>query len=75
MPKITEVYAFISTDEGPGDEGIVAMKAGDSWVPMVGADQERIESLKPIARTIGRIACKRVILTKFSLREDLEEIN
>lgn len=74
MPKINEIYAFIAVGTDPSDEGIVAWKFGDSWVPLVGADMARIESLRPLAQNLARTVDKSIILTKFSLREDLEEI-
>ncbi len=73
MPKITELYAFIA-EEGPDDEGIVAMKIGDNWVPMVGADMDRIDSLKPIATKIANHYGKKITLAKFSTRTDVEVI-
>ena len=73
MPKITELYAFIA-EEGPEDEGIVAMTVGDMLMPMVGADMDRVESLRPIAENIARIYSQKIILAKFTIRTDLEEI-
>lgn len=73
MPKITELFAFIAED-GPEDEGIVAMKVGDMMMPMVGADMERVESLREIAVHIGKIYNQKIILAKFTVRTDLEEI-
>jgi len=29
MSKITEMYAFVCEDKGPGDEGIIGFKAYD----------------------------------------------
>ena len=73
MPKITELFAFIAED-GPEDEGIVAMTVGDMLMPMVGADMDRVESLRPIAENIARIYSQKIILAKFTIRTDLEEI-
>ncbi len=73
MPKITEMYAFIA-EEGPEDEGIVAMKVGNMMMPMVGGDMARIESLRPIAENIARIYGQKIILAKFTIRTDIEEI-
>ena len=73
MPKITELYAFIA-EEGPEDEGIVAMTVGDMLMPMVGTDMDRVESLRPIAENIARIYSQKIILAKFTIRTDLEEI-
>ncbi len=74
MPKIDALFAFISVDEGPEDEGIVAARMGNMWMPLVGADMDRVESLKPLAVGVARLTGKRIVLAKFSVREDLEEL-
>ncbi len=73
MPKITEMYAFIA-EEGPEDEGIIAMIVGDKWMPMLGADMKRMESLRPIAQNVATITGKKIILAKFTTRTNMEEI-
>ena len=72
-PKIGELFAFIA-EEGPEDEGIVAMMVGDKWMPMLGADMKRIESLRPIAQKIATIHGQKIILAKFTTRTNIEEI-
>lgn len=74
MPKITEMYAFITEDKGPDDEGVVAMHLGSQWMPLVGADLKRVASLKPYALDIAKKTGKKVKLIHFTHREDLEEI-
>ncbi len=74
MPKIEVIYAFISIDEGPEGEGIVAALMGDKWMPLVGADMDRVESLRPLAMEVSRITGKRIVLARFGDREDLEEL-
>ncbi len=74
MPKIDCLFAFITADTGPEDEGIVAAHMGDKWLPLVGADMDRIDSLRPLARQISQATGKNIVLAKFSVREDLEEI-
>lgn len=74
MPKIEAMYAFISVDKDPDDEGVVAAKIGATWMPLVGADQERVKSLRPIAKRIAQATKKKVILVKFHVREELEVI-
>jgi len=80
MPKITDMYAFIVEDTGPDDEGVIGIQSmeGESgeriWLPLVGADMARVNSLKPIAEGIGRQIGKKVTLVHFSNREDLEVI-
>ncbi len=74
MPKIEEMYAFVAEDTGPDDEGVVAMATGSGWLPMVGADMARAESLKSIARDISAQTGKKVKLLRFTQREDLGDV-
>ncbi len=73
MPRITEVFAFIA-EEGPENEGIVAMMVGDKWMPMLGADMKRMESLRPIAQKIAGIHGQKITLAKFTNRVHIEDI-
>lgn len=75
MPKIQEMYAFIVEDSGPDDEGVIGIQSEEGWLPLVGADMARVESLKPIARGIGNKIGKKVKLVHFTNREDLGVIN
>lgn len=52
--KITELYAFICKDE-KGEEGILGAKTPDgAWMPLIGADLERVKYYKPLADTISK---------------------
>ncbi len=72
-PKITELFAFIAED-GPEDEGIVAMMLGDKWIPMVGADMARMDSLRPVAEKIAGRHGQKIIIAKFTNRVHIEDI-
>ena len=74
MPRIEEMFAFVAEDSGPDDEGIVGMNTGAGWMPLVGADMARVESLRPIARTIAAETEVRIKLLRFTQREDLGDI-
>jgi len=74
MPKIETIFAFIAIDKAPDDEGIVAMRVGIQWMPMVGADLKRMESLKPLALKIAKETGQKITLAKFKVREDVEVI-
>ncbi|KKM15091.1 hypothetical protein LCGC14_1699510 [marine sediment metagenome] len=74
MPRIEEMYAFVAEESGPDDEGIISLRAGRHWMPLVGADMARVESLKPIAKRIGVASGKKIKLIHFSNREDLGEV-
>ena len=77
MPKIKELYAYIA-EEIKSDEGIVGATAiiGGQYgmLPLVAADRERVESLRPLVHRIANQTRKRITLVKFSVREDLETI-
>ncbi len=74
MPRITEIYAFITTDTGPDDEGIIASLVGNTWIPLVGADSARLDSLRLLATHVARELGKSVKLVRFTNREELEDI-
>jgi len=79
MPRIESMYAFIAEDTGPDDEGVIGIQAisreyAPIWLPLVGADMARANSLRPIAQGIAHKLGKKVTLVHFSNREDVELI-
>lgn len=78
MPKgkvIDRMYAFVATDED-GDEGICARfnRATGEWMPLVGADAARLESLTPIAQELADALGKPIRVLKFSTRTEVQTI-
>lgn len=74
MPRITEMYAFVSEVESPDDEVIVGMMVGDEWFPMVCTDMAQVEWWRPRAQVIATKAGKRIKILKFSNREEIGEV-
>jgi len=80
MPRIEEMYAFIVEDTGPDDEGVIGIQLppGDDgttlWLPLVGADMARVNSLRPTALGIAQQLGKPIKLVHFNNRQDLEII-
>lgn len=75
MPKIEVMYAYISHEkDDPDDEGVTAFKLAEVWLPMVGADEARMKSLKSTAQELANASRQKVTLVKFSVRTDLETI-
>lgn len=74
MPKITELYAFVACDTGPDDEGVAAFMSPTTktWMPMVAADKNRVDSLRKMAQMVADESHDVVRLIKFSVREELE---
>jgi hypothetical protein len=72
--KIEQLYAFISTDEF-GSEGVIGFATNGVFMPLVGADMDRVESLRPIAQHVANQTQKQVRLCRFHQLEELEQIN
>jgi len=71
MEKVEVMYAFVVEDKG--DEGIMGFKVSDGWMPMVGADMDRVKSLMPIAREISKVTGLPFKVLKFSTRVDITD--
>jgi hypothetical protein len=67
------MFAFLS-EEGPGEEGLVARLLGGAWLPLVGANMARVESLKRIAQEIANQTAKPIVIAKFETRTNIERI-
>lgn len=70
--KIKNIWAFVAIHDD-GDECFCSMKLGDSWFPMVMADEARIKSMRHYAAQLAKDTKRKVTLVKFSTRTDLEE--
>lgn len=68
---IDEMWAWLSVDD-EGEGVLAGMIPGLGSMPLVGADQERMESLRPIAIRIAKAAGVGVSLVKFSDRTLIE---
>jgi len=63
--KIEQMFAFVSCDDE--GEGVIGFKGSDGWMPMVGADMDRVKSLLPMVVAMG-VDFK---ILKFEGREDI----
>jgi hypothetical protein len=69
---ITSLWAFLSVDEH-GDEGLCGHHMPDlGWVALVGADEARVRSLRPIAKLIAARSGMKVKLVQFAARKEIE---
>ena len=66
--NIDKIYAFIS--EGEDGEGLAGFQSKIGWIPMVGADGERAESMYGIAQDVADLSGKKVTLCEFSVRKE-----
>ena len=73
MPRIEHLWAFLSIDKD-GDEAVCAAKMGDTWMPLVAADEKRLDQLRPIAEQVARQIGRPIHLVKFTVRKEIEVI-
>jgi hypothetical protein len=73
--RIDEMYAFVMTDPADNTEGIIGFYTADGWMPMVGADTGRVESLVPKAQAIATAMEVPVRVLRFTVREELMELS
>lgn len=68
---IGALYAWIAT-EPDGGEGLCSAQIGDTHMPLIGADMDRIKSMRPAAEAVRRASGYQVRLVRYGRREDLE---
>lgn len=69
---IDEMFAFTVIDPNDGNEGVLGFLKGNQWIPMVGADMERVETLRPMADSICRGLELTYRIKRFVYIEDIE---
>jgi hypothetical protein len=69
---VTELFAFVALDDSDGNEGVMAFYSDGSWIPMIGADMARIESLIPLAEKIEKETGAKFEIRHFSLTGTLK---
>jgi hypothetical protein len=74
MPKITAVWAVVSVDPADGNEGVAAAEVAGIMMPLIAADEKRLDMIIPIAKAIKASTGIKLKLVKFTTREEVEEI-
>ncbi len=69
--SIDALYAWIVT-EPDGGEGVASAFLGGTHMPLIGADMDRIKSLRPFAEIVRKMTGYPVRLVRYGSREDLE---
>lgn len=67
------IYAWIAIEED-GSEGFVAANVGGVWMPLIGADRARVDSLRGAAESVQRVIGLPVRLKVFGPGVVLDEI-
>lgn len=72
--KIERLYAWVAT-EPDGGEGVCSMLTADNMhIPLIGADRERIESLRSVAVLISHATGYKVQLKVFGSGVVIDEV-
>jgi len=71
MPRIEALFAFLSVDEDDGNEGVVAAPMGGALMPLIAADEARLEGIRPIAQKLANLAKMKIRLVRFTNREEI----
>jgi len=74
--RITQLWACIAVDPVDSAEGLPAtqmdMQGLRVLLPLIAADEARLISMRDKAIQLGRKTRQRIVLARFSVREDLE---
>lgn len=62
--RIQTLHAFVAKGSD-NDEALVAAKLGGTWMPLIAADEARLEQLKPLAQKVAAEAGVAVQLVRF----------
>ena len=73
MPRIERIWAYLSVDKN-GNEGVCAAPIGGMTLPLIAADQARLESLTPIAERLAEMTGMTIRLVELTQRIELREI-
>jgi hypothetical protein len=73
--RITSITAFIAVGEDD-EEGIIGAPIGPNrgWIPLIAADDDRMQSLIPLATEIAKSTNVRIKLIRFTHREEVCDI-
>lgn len=73
--RIETVYAFVALDPADNTEGVIAVTTpGQMMMPLIGADLEMVEKLRPIAKATAQTTGATVTLLHFTTRTEIEVI-
>jgi hypothetical protein len=72
--RINQLFAFVIVDDD-GTEGVPALLIDGTWMPLMGADMARVDSLKAIVEASPQFKGKRVTIQRFGDRETIGTID
>lgn len=73
--KINELWAWVSVDAEDQNEGIITLGSPMGPLPMIGADKDRMLSMRQLASQAAKNSGIQVKLIRFTTREDIETLS
>jgi len=74
MPRITQMLVYVLADKDEDDEGVPSIHTAMGAMPLLGADEDRVRSLRPYAQKLANLSGKPVRLVRFTQLEEVEVI-
>ena len=72
--RIDEMWAWTTIDPADSTEGVLGLHSPDGWIPMVGADRNRMESLRTYVQALVDLQGFTATMVRFTQREEMERI-
>lgn len=72
--RINQMFAFVILDDD-GTEGVPAMLIEGVWMPLMGADMARVDSLIHLVETEPAFAGRKLTVHRFGHRETVRVID
>jgi len=72
--RINQLFAFVIVDDD-GTEGVVGVRLGDQWFPLMGADMARVDSMKALVKADPMLRGRKITILRFGDREDIGTID
>jgi len=74
--RVERLWAWISTANPGDDEGVIAVldERTGIYLPLVGADEDRVRSLRPRAELAVEVSGRSAQLVRFDVRTNVETL-
>jgi hypothetical protein len=74
LPRINQVWMAVSVDDD-GSEGVCAIRTDNGWLPLVAADEKRLEFIIEQARFLAEAQRRIIRVVKMCSREEVAVID
>jgi len=71
--RVEVLHAWCQVDEDDM-EGVIGVHTKDGWMPLVASDRVRLGDLKMFARMVAKQSGRPVVLKRFVMADDCEEV-